>query len=70
MTVALWDVIHITDLLKPIPSFSDTEAVRKRTAEFFWKRKSTSTVINILAQALYSLFSAGSSIRFCFDSFV
>lgn len=60
MTVALNDVVTITDLLSPekVPDLSDTKAVRKQLSTFHWRRKSLTSVINILAQALYSLFAA------------
>ena len=60
MTVALNDVIHICDLLSPenVPNFKKTDAVLDQTSKFHWRRKTTSSVINILAQALYTLFAA------------
>ncbi|KAJ5874832.1 uncharacterized protein N7529_003262 [Penicillium soppii] len=60
MTVALNDVCVIRELLSPerVPSFGDTQLVLKQLSIFHWKRKNSSSVINILAQALYSLFAA------------
>lgn len=60
MTVALNDVCVIRELLSPerVPSFADTDLVLKQLSIFHWKRKNSSSVINILAQALYSLFAA------------
>jgi squalene monooxygenase len=60
MTVAFNDVCVIRDLLSPekVPSFSDTDLVLKQLAQFHWARKNSSSVINILAQALYALFAA------------
>ncbi|KAK7205633.1 squalene epoxidase-domain-containing protein [Myxozyma melibiosi] len=60
MTVALNDVVLISDLLSPsnVPSFDDTDRVIAQLNEFYWQRKGLSSVINMLAQALYSLFSA------------
>ncbi|KAJ5716479.1 hypothetical protein N7493_008390 [Penicillium malachiteum] len=60
MTVALNDVCLIRELLSPeaVPTFEDTELVLKQLARFHWLRKKSSTVINILAQALYMLFAA------------
>ena len=60
MTVAFNDVVLLSDLLSPerIPSLSDTTAVQKAMKQFHWKRKGLSSIINILAQALYSLFAA------------
>ncbi|KAK9234801.1 squalene epoxidase-domain-containing protein [Lipomyces kononenkoae] len=63
MTVGLNDVLLISQLLSPsrVPSFDDTNLVVAKLNEFYWKRKNLSTVINILAQALYSLFAADDS---------
>jgi squalene monooxygenase len=60
MTVAFNDVVLLSDLLSPerIPSLGNTVAVQKAMKEFHWKRKGLSSIINILAQALYSLFAA------------
>ncbi|KAJ5777003.1 hypothetical protein N7520_000249 [Penicillium odoratum] len=60
MTVALNDVCFVRDLLSPenVPSFEDTDLVLKQLSRFHWLRKKSSTVINILAQALYMLFAA------------
>lgn len=60
MTVAFNDVVFLSSLLSPdrIPSLADTTAVQKAMRDFHWKRKSLSSIINILAMALYSLFAA------------
>jgi squalene monooxygenase len=60
MTVAFNDVVLLSELLSPekVPDLSNTKAVQKAMRTFHWRRKSLSTVINILAQALYSLFAA------------
>jgi len=60
MTVAFNDVVLISNLLAPevVPSFHDTRLVMEQMKTFHWRRKSLSSVINILAQALYSLFAA------------
>ncbi|KAJ5134755.1 squalene monooxygenase [Penicillium atrosanguineum] len=60
MTVALNDVCFIRDLLSPerVPDLGKTELVLKQLSRFHWMRKKSSTVINILAQALYALFAA------------
>ena len=62
MTVALNDVCLIRELLSPerAPDLSNTGLVLEQLAEFHWRRKSSSSVINILAQALYALFAADS----------
>ena len=60
MTVALSDVNLLSSLLSPasIPSLSDPSHVLPALRTFHWRRKHLSSVINILAQALYSLFAA------------
>jgi squalene monooxygenase len=60
MTVALNDVVLLKTLLSPasIPDLSNTKLVRKAFRSFHWRRKNLTAVINILAQALYSLFAA------------
>ena len=60
MTVALNDVCVIRDLLSPerVPNLEDTALVLKQLSKFHWLRKKSSSVINILAQALYMLFAA------------
>ncbi|KAJ5585422.1 uncharacterized protein N7459_005222 [Penicillium hispanicum] len=60
MTVALNDVCIIRKLLslERVPSLSDTRFVLKQLSAFHWIRKNSSSVINILAQALYMLFAA------------
>ncbi|OQE23902.1 hypothetical protein PENSTE_c008G06580 [Penicillium steckii] len=60
MTVALNDVCTIRELLSPeaVPDLGNTTLVLNQLARFHWARKNASSVINILAQALYSLFAA------------
>ena len=60
MTVAFNDVVLLSDLLSPerMPSLGDTAAIQKAMKDFHWQRKGLSSIINILAQALYSLFAA------------
>jgi squalene monooxygenase len=60
MTVAFNDVVLLRDLLSPakISDLADTKAVQQAMRIFHWKRKNLTSVINILAQALYSLFAA------------
>jgi squalene monooxygenase len=45
--------------LDPVADFNDTDLVVKQLEQLHWKRKPMSSVVNILAQALYALFSAG-----------
>ncbi|RYP04690.1 hypothetical protein DL764_004306 [Monosporascus ibericus] len=60
MTVALNDVAILADLLSPerVPVLTDTAAVGRAMADFHWRRKRLTAIINVLAQALYSLFAA------------
>lgn len=60
MTVAFNDAVLLSSLISPehIPHLSDTQAVLKAMKRFHWARKDLTSVINILAQALYSLFAA------------
>ncbi|CAG5178837.1 uncharacterized protein ALTATR162_LOCUS8900 [Alternaria atra] len=60
MTVAFNDVVLLSNLLSPsnIPTLEDTSAVLSAMSTFHWQRKNGSSVINILAMALYSLFAA------------
>ncbi|OAQ35449.1 SE-domain-containing protein [Linnemannia elongata AG-77] len=56
MTVALNDVVYLRDFLKG-NVLTDQEVTMVQMELFFWKRKELTAVINILAQALYALFS-------------
>lgn len=60
MTVAFNDVVLLRDLLDTsiVPDLGDTKLVRQQMKTFHWRRKNLTSVINILAQALYSLFAA------------
>ena len=60
MTVAFNDVVFLKNLLSPeiVPDLGDTALVLKQMERFHWRRKNLTSVINILAQALYSLFAA------------
>ncbi|KAJ3325321.1 Squalene epoxidase [Boothiomyces sp. JEL0866] len=59
MTVAFWDVVHLRNMLQEIPDLSDTLEVKTKIESHHWRRKGLSTVVNVLANALYALFSAG-----------
>ncbi|KAL9043621.1 MAG: hypothetical protein Q9214_003197 [Letrouitia sp. 1 TL-2023] len=60
MTVAFNDVVLLRELLSPqnIADLGNTKLVQKQMRAFHWRRKNLTSVINILAQALYSLFAA------------
>jgi squalene monooxygenase len=53
-------VVLLSELLGPqeVPKLDDTKLVLKQMRRFHWRRKNLTSVINILAQALYSLFAA------------
>lgn len=61
MTVGLWDVVTLSELLHPdnVPSLDQSDLILTQLSRFHWRRKNHSSVINILAQALYEIFSAG-----------
>lgn len=63
MTVAFNDVVLLADLLHPskIPDLSNTLSVQEAMRDFHWRRKNLSSIINILAMALYALFAANDS---------
>lgn len=63
MTVGLKDVCLLKHILSPkhIPSLHDKSSVMNQLKHFYWKRKSHASVINILAQSLYTLFSGDDS---------
>ena len=60
MTVAFNDVVLLKELLSPevVPDLANTKLVLTQMERFHWRRKGLTSVINILAQALYSLFAA------------
>lgn len=63
MTVAFHDVVVLSRLLDPtiVPDLSNTDLVLEQMRTFHWERKNLSGVVNVLAQALYSLFAANDS---------
>lgn len=68
MTCAFNDVLVASELLSPqnVPQFEDTDKVLQQMQKFHWARKEKTSVINILAMALYSLFAADSEFwSFC-----
>ena len=60
MTVGLNDVVTLAEMLSPteVPDLVYTGLILEKMEDFHWKRKRTSSVINVLAQALYTLFAA------------
>ena len=70
MTVALNDVLLLRRLLAPerVPNLGDVASVRQQMRKFHWQRKNLTSVINILAQALYQLFAADGASNSRFSS--
>lgn len=60
MTVAFNDVVLLSGLLHPdrIPNLADDRAVQAAMHTLYWRRKNYTSILNVLAQALYSLFAA------------
>ncbi|KAH7319923.1 squalene epoxidase-domain-containing protein [Stachybotrys elegans] len=60
MSVAFNDVLVLSELLHPsqVPKLQDTRAVQSAMDTFYWRRKQLTSIINVLAQALYNLFAA------------
>lgn len=58
MTVALADIVVLRDLLRPIHSLKDKEALSKYIESFYTLRKPVASTINTLAGALYKVFLA------------
>ena len=76
MIVALNDVVLLGELLHPsrVPDLENVSEVLQQMTTFHWRRKGHTFVINVLAQALYSLFAAddyylGVLRRGCFEYF-
>lgn len=67
MTVALNDVLIWRELLQSIPDLKNYTSIMLQQKKFLSKRKQKhSFTVNVLAQALYSLFSASDSeFNFC-----
>ncbi len=65
MTVAFNDVVLLSELLHPstVRRLDDTKTVLKQMRRFHWRRKALTSVINILAQALYALFAANGTVQ-------
>ncbi|KAJ8331386.1 hypothetical protein BDV3_000817 [Batrachochytrium dendrobatidis] len=59
MTVAFADIIHLRDALCQTNDLTRVDTVLKHIGRIHWQRKYMSSVVNILANALYELFSAG-----------
>ncbi|KAM6533786.1 Squalene epoxidase [Fusarium falciforme] len=60
MSVAFNDVVLLAELLHPdrVSNLDDPKAINKALDELYWRRKPLTGIINVLAQALYSLFAA------------
>jgi squalene monooxygenase len=58
MTVALADVAHLRDALRGVGDLGDARAVAAALEQFYRRRRPLSSTINVLANALYSVFCA------------
>lgn len=60
MTVAFNDVLLLSELLHPsrVPNLDDSDALAAAMKTMYWRRKNYTSILNVLAQALYSLFAA------------
>ncbi|KAJ2452147.1 Squalene epoxidase [Coemansia sp. RSA 2336] len=54
MTIGLWDVVLLTDLLREQPDLN----MRQITAKWQWQRRPRALVVNVLSVALHALFAA------------
>lgn len=64
MTVGLWDVIHLSNLLNAKDTdLSNLETMKRISKQVVVSRRGRSGVIGVLAHGLYSLFSAGNCER-------
>ncbi|GJQ11374.1 hypothetical protein GpartN1_g3165.t1 [Galdieria partita] len=61
MTVALSDIFLLNQLLSPLPDFGEWDCVDRALREFYRERRKYCSTINILANALYSVFCATGS---------
>jgi squalene monooxygenase len=58
MTVALNDVVMLSQLLGQVESLGDWDQISDMLHKWHWGRKPLSSTINILSVALYDLFGA------------
>lgn len=77
MSVALTDMVVLSELLHPsrVPDLSSAPAIGAAMQTFHWRRKQLTSIVNILAQALYALFAANNAElkalqRGCFEYFL
>ncbi|KAJ1901648.1 Squalene epoxidase [Kickxella alabastrina] len=56
MTIGLWDVVLLTDLLRNSPKGPAT--LRRIKAQWYWQRRPRALVVNTLSVALHALFAA------------
>lgn len=57
MTVGLSDAVILCELLRKVPSLDDIKALDSILDEFYSLRQPRAGCINVLAQALYEVFS-------------
>ncbi|KAJ2134499.1 Squalene epoxidase [Coemansia sp. RSA 520] len=57
MTVGLWDVVILTDLLRTHDA-ANSQQVQRVKAQWQWRRRPRALVVNVLSVALHALFAA------------
>ncbi|KAJ2137609.1 Squalene epoxidase [Coemansia sp. RSA 678] len=57
MTVGLWDVVILTDLLRSHDA-ANSQHVQRVKAQWQWRRRPRALVVNVLSVALHALFAA------------
>ncbi|KAJ2324932.1 Squalene epoxidase [Coemansia sp. RSA 2702] len=58
MTVGLWDVAILTELLRQHGKLPDAQTARHVKAQWQWRRRPRALVVNVLSVALHALFAA------------
>lgn len=61
MTVALSDVVLLSELLEKVDDLHDWDSVLDAADKWFWRRKPVAATVNVLSVALYDLFGAESA---------
>ncbi|KAJ2723490.1 Squalene epoxidase [Coemansia sp. Benny D115] len=58
MTIGLWDIVHLTELLKQHATNLTPATIRQIKSQWYWQRRPRSLVVNTLSVALHALFAA------------
>lgn len=57
MTVALNDVVKLSEILLALPDFDDWDRVSRALNTWYWARKPLASTINLLSATLYGIFA-------------